>query len=87
MAIYQARTAVRRTYTLEARLVKRFEELVPIGERSKTVAELLAERVEQIKNERLNMEIREGLAYMADVYVEIASEWRSVGSDGLSIIE
>ena len=85
MAVYQARTAVRRTYTLEARLVERFEELVPAGERSQTVAELLSKRVEEIEKECLITEIREGLAYMADVYAEIASEWRSVDVGGLKI--
>jgi hypothetical protein len=83
MAIIQARATVRRTYSLEARLVERFEALVPFGERSKTLAALLAGRIAEIENERLSTEIREGLAYMADVYADIASEWRSVDADGL----
>jgi len=82
MAVTRVRVAAKRTYSLDSTLVDRFEELVPVGERSQTIGDLLAKRVEEIEAERLNNEIREGLAYMADVYAEIGSEWTSIDSEG-----
>ena len=76
------RTAAKRTYSLDSRLVSRFEKLVPVGERSQTIGDLLARRVEEIEQDRLNAEIREGLAYMTEVYAETAVEWRSVDAEG-----
>ena len=82
MAATPARTAAKRTYSLNSGLVGRFEELVPVGERSKAIEDLLAKRVEEIEMERLNAEIREGLVYMSEVYTDTAREWRSVDAEG-----
>lgn len=71
------RTAAKRTYSLDSNLLDRFEELVPVGERSQAIEELLSKRVSEIERERLHREIREGLAYMSDVYDEISADWRS----------
>lgn len=82
MAATRARTAAKRTYSLDSNLIGRFEELVPAGERSQTIEELLARRVDEIESERLNAEIRDGLAYMSDVYSDTDREWRGVETEG-----
>jgi|GEM_PF-6704957 len=35
----------------------------------------------ELETERLNEEIREGLAYMSDVYLETAREWQIVDAE------
>jgi hypothetical protein len=62
--------------------VGRFEELVPVGERSQTIEDLLARRVEEIEKGRLNAEIRDGLAYMSVVYAETANDFQGVDAEG-----
>jgi hypothetical protein len=62
--------------------MERFEKLVPAGERSRVIEDALAERVEEIEADRLRSQIKEGLAYMADVYAETAEEWKHVDAEG-----
>jgi hypothetical protein len=70
--------AQKRTYTLSSDIVHRFEGLVPTGERSPMVERLLREEIEQIERARLEELIAKGLADMADVYAETATEWQIV---------
>lgn len=81
MAVSGVRTSAKRTYSLDFGLVSRFEKLVPAGERSQVVEDLLARRVQEIEMDRLNTEIREGLSYMSHVYADAAHEWRCVEAE------
>lgn len=62
--------------------MERFESLIPAGQRSAIVEELMTKRVEELERERLRALIHEGLAYMADVYAETEKEWAGVEVEG-----
>lgn len=82
MSKTQGRGSARRTYSIGEQTVLRFEALVPAGQRSQLVDELLNKRMEEIEADRLRTLIHEGLRYMADVYVETGRDWASLDGEG-----
>lgn len=82
MASTKAKKSAKRTYSIDAAMLVRFENLVPPGQRSSTVEELVTQRVEEIEAKKLRALIHEGLDYMADVYKEVKDDWSAVDSEG-----
>ncbi|MGV3617379.1 MAG: hypothetical protein ACO1SV_18800 [Fimbriimonas sp.] len=74
--------STRRTYSIGLTTVERFEALVPPGQRSQMVEELLEQRLQEMEEAQLRKQIEEGLAYMADVYDETSQAWAHVDREG-----
>ncbi|CAN5575356.1 hypothetical protein BH11ARM2_BH11ARM2_17240 [soil metagenome] len=82
MSLAQGKGSVQRTYSFDGQTVDRFESLVPAGQRSRVIGELMSRRVEEIEAEKLRELIHAGLADMADVYEETGGEWVEVDAEG-----
>lgn len=68
----------KRTYKISDETIRRFERLVPAGQRSQAVELALREKADEIEREALRRDIIEGLEYMADVNEETMREWAAV---------
>jgi len=67
--------SLKRTYTLPADTLQRFEQAVVPGRRSATIDELLREWLDRQRRERLRQEVIEGCQAMADVYLAIERDY------------
>ena len=67
---------------MDARLLGTFDEMVPVGQLGQPISDQTARRVEESEKDRLLAEVREGLAYMTEVYADTARDWRSVDAEG-----
>jgi hypothetical protein len=65
----------KRTFSLPADTLERFEKEVPAGQRSSILTELLNQWLDQQQDEQLRREIIEGCREMADVYLAIEREY------------
>ena len=65
----------KRTYSLPADTLARFEREVKRGKRASVVAQLLGSWLDERRRERLRLEIIEGCRDMADVYLETEREY------------
>jgi metal-responsive CopG/Arc/MetJ family transcriptional regulator len=74
-------STVKRTYSLPAELVQRFEEQVASRKRSATLARVLQNWLEAEERQRLRAEIEEGLRDMAEEYLAIAREFEPLDAE------
>lgn len=65
----------KRTYTLPAATLKRFEQEVAPGKRSAKIGELMEDWLHEREREALRQNIIEGCRDMWDIYREAAQEW------------
>src|SRR5262249_6808721 len=77
----------KRTYVLPAKTLGSFEQLVPPGQRSATVALLLQEWLDRSRREKLRREIIEGCKNMADVYLEVEKEYHPLEEEVHRVME
>jgi metal-responsive CopG/Arc/MetJ family transcriptional regulator len=61
----------KRTYSLPAVTLERFEHAVPLGRRSGVIANMLQEWIDRRRREQLRREVIEGCRDMSAVYLEI----------------
>jgi hypothetical protein len=73
--------AAKRTYTLPAETIERFERVVPSGDRSHTIDRLLRQELQEIEKQRIRNSIIEAAEYMSDVYAETTAEWEKIGDE------
>ena len=66
---------VKRTYSLPEQILRDFENAVAPGERSRMLAQMLQQWLEQRERERLRREVIEGCRDMAEVYLSIEREF------------
>jgi metal-responsive CopG/Arc/MetJ family transcriptional regulator len=71
----------KRTYSLPPDIVGRFERLLPRGERSRFLARLIGDWLEEREREALRRESIEGCREMAGIYREIDREWNSASDE------
>jgi len=78
----KASGSAKRTYRLSLEILTRFEHLVPSGERSHAIEQLMAEEVEEQEIRMRRADIEAGLRHMADVYDETSCDWQFVDREG-----
>jgi metal-responsive CopG/Arc/MetJ family transcriptional regulator len=66
--------SLKRTYVLPADLLKRFEEAVPAGTRSKIITAILQEWLAK-RREHLREEVIAGCRDMAAIYLEVEKQY------------
>lgn len=71
----------KRTYTLPPELVRRFEERLPPGERSQSLAKIIEEWLAEREREEMRQLIVEGCAEMRSEYERIDREWESAADE------
>ncbi len=77
----------KRAYALPEETIAPFEQLVPPGKRSATVAELLQGWLERRRRQKLRAEIIEGCREMADVYREIERDFHPLEEEVERVLE
>ena len=65
----------KRTYALPQKTVEKFEQIVASGQRSATLAHLIASWLKKQQEEALERDIIEGCREMSEVYLEIQREF------------
>ncbi len=65
----------KRTYALPEKTVQKFEQIIPSGQRSAALAQLIEAWLTKQQEEALERDIIEGCREMADVYLEIQREF------------
>lgn len=71
----------KRTYSLPARTLARFEREVPRGQRATVIAALLRSWLDEKRHARMRLEIIEGCRDMADVYLEMEHRFHPLEED------
>lgn len=72
---------VKRTYSLPAGVVARFEERVGARRRSATLARVLQDWIEDRDRRQLRAEIEEGLREVAEEYLAVEREFRPLDEE------
>jgi metal-responsive CopG/Arc/MetJ family transcriptional regulator len=68
----------KRTYSLPAVTLERFEHAVPSGRRSGVIANMLQEWIDRRRREQLRREVIEGCRDMSAVYLETEQAFHSL---------
>ena len=71
----------KRTYTLPPDILQKFEERLPPGERSRSLAKIMEEWLAEREREELRALIVEGCEAMWDEYLEVAREWEPAADE------
>ena len=71
----------KRTYTLPPDILQKFEEQLPPGERSRSLAKIMEEWLAEREREELRALIVEGCEEMWDEYLKIDREWSSASDE------
>ncbi len=71
----------KRTYTLPPDLLRKFENRLPPGERSSSLAHIMEAWLAEREREELRHLVVEGCQAMKDDYEEIDREWTSVSDE------
>ncbi len=71
----------KRTYTLPAEVVSRFEATVAPGKRSAALAKMMGEWLDEQDRDALRRDIAAGCEAMADVYREIEQEFNAADEE------
>lgn len=66
---------LKRTYTLPAKTLHEFEEIVAPGQRSSTIDFLPREWLDEMRREHFRQQIIEGCRVMSEIYLEIEREY------------
>lgn len=82
---------LRRTYSLPAETVERFERAVPRGQRgaviSRLIEEWLCDHLSEEDREQLRADVIEGCREMWDVYLEIEKEYHPLEEEAQRIFD
>jgi hypothetical protein len=77
----------KRTYTLPAETLGRFETQVAPGRRSQMVGQLILQWLDETERERLRQEVIEGCRDMEQLYRDVAREWSPVDEEAWRAVE
>ena len=76
----------KRTYALPSETIRRFEEIVEPGRRSRMLARFIDEWLAERERRALREAIIEGCRDMSDEYLEIEREMRPLSEEALRVV-
>jgi hypothetical protein len=71
----------KRTYLMPDQTATAFDRAVPSGERSRVVARLVQEWLDQLNREATRAAVVEGCREMAELYSDTAAEWSATDDE------